>query len=186
MTASTTAPSRFGIQVRVRPLVDDPELGQRVGDEDRQGTGYLDRFAHTPVMPKRIGLVLTLVLVLAGCGGDSKPEARGPLRLRPRRLARVPGQRAREPQLSDRDPRRLLRQPGRRRPSDRLLGQASGQGPVPGSDPRARGGRGSPAARRAGDLAGRARRGGARRRLAIRPQPGAAVPGGPARASGRA
>lgn len=28
-------------------------------------------------MPKRIGLVLMLVL-LAGCGGDSKPEARGP------------------------------------------------------------------------------------------------------------
>ena len=128
MTASTTRAEQVRNQVRVRPLVDDPELGQRVRDEDRQGTGYLDRFAHTPVMPKRIGLVLTLVLVLAGCGGDSKPEARGPFDY-DRRLARVPGQRAREPQLSDRDPRRLLRQPGRRRPSDRLLGQASGKGP---------------------------------------------------------
>ena len=29
-------------------------------------------------MPKRIGLVLTLVLLVAGCGGDSKPEAQGP------------------------------------------------------------------------------------------------------------
>lgn len=29
-------------------------------------------------MPKRIGLVLMLVLFVAGCGGDSKPEARGP------------------------------------------------------------------------------------------------------------
>ncbi len=29
-------------------------------------------------MPKRIGLVLMLVLLVAGCGGDSKPEVRGP------------------------------------------------------------------------------------------------------------
>jgi dienelactone hydrolase len=65
-------------QVRVRPLIDDPELAERVSDEDRHGAGYLDRLAHTPVMPKRIGLVLVLVLLLTGCGGDSKPEASGP------------------------------------------------------------------------------------------------------------
>ncbi len=63
--------------VRVRTLVDDLELGERVGDEDRHGAGDLDRFAHTLVVRKP--LVLMLVLLLGGCGGggdrDGKPPA---------------------------------------------------------------------------------------------------------------